>query len=109
MQVMRQASKRKSGLRSWSRALGVAAFALVFTASHAWAAPFTGAGQGSFVVNPVAGPDGAFSHTLALLTSFHGYTTTGGAMVCHIEQLSFEYLQEPTGACGAEELENRAT
>ncbi len=30
-------------------------------------------------------------------------------MMCDTEQLSFEYLQEPTGACGAEELENRAT
>ena len=108
MQITRQASKRKSGLRSWSRALGIAVFALVFTASHAWAAPFTGAGQGFFTVNVVYGPDGTFSHTIGTNT-LRGYTTTGGAMVCHGVQMSFEFLQEPTGACGAEETESVGT
>ena len=63
---MRQASKRASGLRSWNRALGIAVFALVFTASHAQAAPFTGAAQGFWTVNFIYGPDGTF-----ILCSWH--------------------------------------
>ena len=100
--------KEGSGLRSWSRALGIAVFALVFTASHTWAAPFTGAGQGFWTVNLFYGPDGTLSHTAAV-SVFRGYTTTGGAMVCHGVQMSFESVQEPTGACDAEETENVTT
>ena len=107
MQVMRQASKRKSGLRSWSRALGVAAFALIFTASHAQAVPFTGAAQGSASTTPVIGSDGAFSHFLSPF-SFQGYTTMGGSMACHGVVAVFE-LVAPTGACGEEEVEYTLT
>ncbi len=78
--------------------------AIVFTASSAWAVPFTGAAQGFFTVNIVYGPDGTFSHTIGTNT-LRGYTTAGGAMVCHGVQMGFEFLQEPTGACGAEEIE----
>ena len=71
--------------------------AVVFTASHAWAVPFTGAGQGSFTVRPAA-------QTLTI----QGYTTVGGGMMCNGVQTNFEYI-DPTGACGAEETESRAT
>ena len=103
MQVMRQASKRKSGLRSWSRALGIAVFALVFTASHAQAVPFTGAAQAFWTVTQVPGPDAPL--LLGIATS-RGYTTTGGAIVCNGIQTHFEIPEEPTGACREGELES---
>ena len=104
MQEIRRTSKRKSGLRFWNRALGIAAFSFVFASSHAWAAPFTGAVQGFFTSTPVPNPDGTFSHSVASST-LHGYTTTGGAFVCHGVQTGVEFIAEPTGACGAEEFE----
>lgn len=70
---------------------------IVFTASRAWAVPFTGAGQGSFTVTPAA-------QTLTI----QGYTTVGGAIICNGLQTNFEYV-DPTGACGAEETEGRGT
>ncbi len=82
--------------------------AIVFTASHAWAVPFTGAAQGFWTVNFVYGPDGTFSHT-ATSTTLRGYTTASGAVVCHGASISFEFVQEPTGACSAEEIESVGT
>ena len=76
--------------------------AIIFTASHAWAVPFTGAMEGFWTVDFISGPDGTFSHT-AGATTFRGYTTTGGAMTCHSIQV-FKTVQEPTGACSANEF-----
>ena len=102
MQRRRRTMERQ--LRLWSRALGMAAFSLVFASSHAWAAPFTGAGQGFFTSTPVPNPDGTFSHSTATFT-LRGYTTTGGAFVCLGVHTGVEFIAAPTGACGAEELE----
>ena len=82
--------------------------AIVFTASQAQAVSFTGAAEGFWTVNLIYGPDGTFSHTAGTAT-FRGYTTLGGAMVCHTTQISIEFLQEPTGACSAEETESVGT
>ena len=82
--------------------------ALICTASSAWAAPFTGTAQGFFTTNLVFNPDGTFSHTIGTNT-LRGYTTLGGAMLCHAAQMRFEFLQEPTGACDAGEFENVST
>ncbi len=95
---------RKSERKHWSRALGIVVFSLIFTASHAWAAPFTGAVEGFWTVNFIFDPDGTLLYAPGTTTS-RGYTTTGGAMVCHTTQMSFEIVQEPTGACSAEEIE----
>ena len=62
-----------------------------------------GAQQVFWSVAPVPGPDGPLFY--AILTS-RGYTTTGGAIVCHGIQTHFEILQEPTGACGEGEVES---
>ena len=84
--------------------LGLAVLgAIIFTASSAWAAPFTGAQQAFWSVAQVPGPDGPLFY--GILTS-RGYTTTGGAIVCHGIQTHFEVLQEPTGACGEGESES---
>ena len=37
---------RRAGRKALERVLGIAACSLVFTASHVWAAPFTGAMEG---------------------------------------------------------------
>ena len=100
---------RKGNRRGKFGKLGLSVLgAIVFTASHAWAAPFTGATSSFFTSAPVAGSDGTFSHFLSTFT-IHGYFTTFGALVCHGVQTSIEFVEEPTGACGAEEFEIRAT
>ena len=70
-------------------------------------APFMGAGEGFFTSAPIADADGAFSHFNSQ-GNFQGATTLGGAMQCHIELLSLNYV-DPTGACGAEEIETQGT
>ena len=103
-----QANGRRSHKGKFGK-IGLAVLgAIAFTASHAWTVPFTGAGEGFWTVNFVYGPDGTVSHTVGTNT-LRGYTTAGGAMVCHGAQMSIEFLQEPTGACGAEEVESVAT
>ena len=95
---------RRAGRKALERVLGIAACSLVFTASHVWAAPFTGAMEGLYTANPFPGPDGTFSrydHTIRL----QGYTTTGGARMCNGETVSSGISEPPTGACGAEEIE----
>ena len=54
--MTRQVSKRNNGLRLWSRALGIAAFVLIFTASQAWAAPFKAVVEGMWHITPVTVP-----------------------------------------------------
>ena len=81
---------------------------IVFTASHARAVPFTGVAEGFWIVDFIFGPDGAFSYSAGTST-IRGYTTLGGAMVCSGTQTSFEELEEPTGACSAEEVESVST
>ena len=97
-----------NGRGSWKKKFGQIGLAvlgaLVFTASPTWAVPFTGAGEGFFTVDFIFGPDGAFSHT-AGTNIIRGYTTLGGAMVCNGTQTHFEAIEEPTGACSAEEFE----
>ena len=99
---------RKSERKHWSRALGIVVFSLIFTASQAGAVPFTGAGESFWTVNFIFGPDGTFSHSTGV-SALRGYTTTGGAMMCHSIQVSFEIPEEPTGACSAEEIESVST
>ena len=98
----------ESGLWKWSRALGIAVFSLIYLVSHTWAAPFKGSVQGFSTSIPVPGPDGTFSHH-AYVVTFRGYTTTGGSIVCQGTQTSSPPVTEPTGACGAEEIELAAT
>ncbi len=82
--------------------------AVIFTAGHAQAVPFTGASQGFFTSTPISGPDGTVAFYLQTTTT-HGYTTTGGAFMCHETMSHFELVSEPTGACGMEEVEIATT
>ena len=77
--------------------------AIVFTTSHAWAAPFTGAGEGYSTFTAISGPDDVVSYPSS--STLTGYTTTGGAFVCTGLSPDTSVLEEPTGACSAEELE----
>ena len=96
MQVMRQASKRKSGLRSWSRALGIAVFALVFTASHAWAAPFTGADRLDWIF--IAAPTESDPNASIFSATVSGFTSAFGSYTC--TEIVFETVVEPFIECG---------
>lgn len=78
--------------------------AVVFTASSAWAAPFTGALEGVLSWTPWPG-----SNTSGISSTSHGYTTTGGAVMCHGLGTYFEVVQPPTGACRTTEVETRTT
>ena len=84
--------------------------ALVFTASSAWAVPFTGAAQGFSSLTSFTRPDGTIWYQ-AYGVILRGYTTTGGAMVCHgvpvPEPAPEVYNEEFEGACGADELQLR--
>lgn len=96
-------SKRRSGLRPWSEALGIVAF-LLLTASQVQAAPFTGALKGVLSWSPLPG-----SGFASIASTAHGYTTTGGAVMCHGAGVQWEIVQSPTGACRATEVESRTT
>lgn len=74
--------------------------ALVFTASSTQAAPFTGLLEVSSSWTPEPGSD----RSLGAFTA-RGFTTTGGAMVCHGARVESRPVQEPTGACGEAEVE----
>ena len=78
--------------------------AIVFTASLTQAAPFTGLLEVTSSWTPEPGSD----RSLGAFTS-RGFTTTGGAMVCHGVRLEIRTVQEPTGACGEAEVEGVAT
>ena len=106
MQGTRQASKRNNGLGPWSKALGIAAFVLVFTASQAWAAPFRSAGEGTWNSTPVRTPDGTVFY--ATSSAFSGVDTNGRTFVCSGIGTSLESIA-PTGACEANELETVGT
>ncbi len=73
-------------------------------AGSAWAVPFTGALEGVLSWSPL--PGSGFS---AIASASHGYTTTGGAVMCHGAGVQWELVQSPTGACGATEGEARTT
>lgn len=77
---------------------------IVFTASSAWAAPFTGASEGVISWSPQPGAGVA-----SIASISHGYSTTGGAVMCHGAGVAWELVQPPTGACGASEVETRTT
>lgn len=78
--------------------------AIVFTASLTQAAPFTGLMEVTSSWTPEPGSD----RSLGGFTS-RGFTTTGGAIVCHGVLLESRPVQEPTGACGEAEVENVTT
>lgn len=73
-------------------------------AGSAWAAPFTGALEGVISWSPQPG-SGFFS----IASVAHGYSTTGGAMMCHSAGVAWELVLSPTGACEANEVESRTT
>lgn len=76
--------------------------AIVLTASATWAAPFTGAMQGVQSWSPIPG-----TNTSSIAFVLHGYTTAGGAMLCHGAGTSSSWVNSPTGACRATELQGR--
>ena len=78
--------------------------AIVFTASSAWAAPFTGASEGVSSWSPFPG-----SGIASIASISHGYTTITGAVMCHGAGVAWELVQTPTGACRATEAETRTT
>ena len=78
--------------------------AIVFTASSAWAAPFTGALEGVLSWSPIPG-----SGFASIASTAHGYTTTGGAVMCHGAGVQWELVQSPSGTCRTTEVETRTT
>lgn len=98
MQVIKQASKRNSGLRPWSRALGVSVFALIFGASQAQALPIETATSG-FFYSTDPDPNG-------LTTAWYihsGFDSLGSNLVC--STVAESAIVEPTGACDPGERE----
>lgn len=102
--------KRQGGRQRWSRGLGIALCSLVLAASSAGAAPFTGAAQGFAYLTSFTRPDGTVWYQAHGVT-LRGYTTTGGAMMCHgvpvPEPAPEVYNEEFEGVCGADELQLR--
>ena len=102
--------KRQGGLQHWSTVLGIAICSLVLTTSSAGAAPFTGAAQGFASLTLFTRSDGTVWHQ-AHGVILRGYTTTGGAMVCHgapvPEPGPAVYDEEFEGVCGVDELQLR--
>lgn len=101
MQMIRQASKRNSGLRPWGRALGIAVFGLAFAVSQAWAVPYKGTATGFFSGTLFDLDGDGFG---ALLGSTSGFSSPGGDNMCSLIQEA-AFVPTPTGACGPAEVE----
>ena len=110
MQMIRQASKRNSGLRPWGRALGIATFILVFTVSQARAVPFKSSLQGFFHSAPITALDEENVPRVVPGASsvYSGFDSMGNTVVCAGLTTSSQFV-DPTGACGAEEFELAGT
>ena len=77
--------------------------AIIFAANSAWAVPFTGAAKTLSTTITILGSDGALSYPVSLTST--GHTTINGAFECTGSNPDTTVVTEPTGACGAEEVE----
>ena len=104
--MTRQVSKRNNGLRLWSRALGIAAFVFIFTASQAWAAPFKAVAEGMWHITPGTVPGFGVASIGSQTSS--GFDSEGNFFVCSGVTTSSEFIAS-TGACEADEAEGVGT
>lgn len=101
MQMIRQKSKRSSGLRPWRKAFGIAVFALVFAVSQAWAAPYETTSSG-FFSSTIFDSNG--DGVTAAFATLSGSDSLGHNFVCS-SVYEAVVVEQPTGACGPEEVE----